>query len=520
MRWKEDSASSGRRRVQEQPRAGEIGLHRRERLVQLVADRGRHLAERGELRGLLEALLGLLQVPLHPLPRADLGAEPPVQHPELLGFALDAPALGAGPPRQQVEGEREQERQHHDDQRQDRVHPGAHVLERGEVGQPPVAEADRHLDPQVRRAGDVDVGRRAEALPRLADRPADPRRVGAGREQVRERLLPPVRLGGEQHLVVAVGHHDLDPRAPPALLVRAEVDGDHDDAEQLVVLHDPAGVVEAVGAVVVLDDREDGAGVVLGGGEVGLVAVVLLARALVARRDDPALGVEQEDRAGADLLAEARQPLLGALVLARAQRQDQDRVAREQQRHHRMALHRALDRAGVERGAHRRVGVLVLAEGAGEVDVARPDHQQHAEDRGEERRHASRNGPEAQSGAACRLPASSGRPYHIAPRRAQAPCRTPAARAAASPAKSARPVGAAVQRIDRALGVRHQAQHPAVRRQDAGDVARRAVGVRRRSGTPPGPRPRAARASRRRRSSCRRGGRSAGGSPRRAGSRR
>ena len=74
----------------------------------------------------------------------------------------------------------------------------------------------------------------------------------------------------------------------------------------IVVLHDPAGVVEAVGAVVVLDDREDGAGVGLGGGEVGLVAVVLLARALVAGRDDPALGVEEEDRAGADLLLEAR----------------------------------------------------------------------------------------------------------------------------------------------------------------------------------------------------------------------
>ena len=63
------------------------------------------------------------------------------------------------------------------------------------------------------------------------------------------------------------------------------------------------GIVEAVGAVVVLDDREDGAGVGLGRGEIGLVAVVLLARPLVAGGDDPALGVEQEDRAGADLLA-------------------------------------------------------------------------------------------------------------------------------------------------------------------------------------------------------------------------
>ena len=130
---------------QEQPRAGEIGLHRRQRLVELVADRGRHLAEGGELRGLLEALLGFLEVLLHPLPRADLRREPPVQHPQLLGFALDAPALGAGAPREQVEGEREEERQHHDDQRQDRVHPGADVLERGEIGEPPVAEADRHL---------------------------------------------------------------------------------------------------------------------------------------------------------------------------------------------------------------------------------------------------------------------------------------------------------------------------------------------------------------------------------------
>ncbi len=75
MRWNELSASSGRRRGQQQPGAGEIGLHRRERLVQLVADRRRHLAERRQLRRLLEALLGLLEVPLHPLARGDLRAE-------------------------------------------------------------------------------------------------------------------------------------------------------------------------------------------------------------------------------------------------------------------------------------------------------------------------------------------------------------------------------------------------------------------------------------------------------------
>ena len=76
--------------------------------------------------------------------------------------------------------------------------------------------------------------------------------------------MAPGRLGGEQHLVLAVGDDDLDPRAAPALLVQAEVDGDDDDAEELVVLHHPAGVVEAVAAVVVLDDREDRAGVGLG----------------------------------------------------------------------------------------------------------------------------------------------------------------------------------------------------------------------------------------------------------------
>ena len=222
MRWNEDSASSGPAAGQEQPGAGEVGLHRRERLVELVADRGRHLAERGELRRLLEALLGLLEVPLDPLARGDLRGEPAVQHAQLLGLALDAPALGAGAPRQQVEGEREQQRQHHDDQRQDRVHPGAHVLEGGEVGEPPVAEADRHLGEQVRRAGDVDVGRRAEALAGVAEGLADPRAGLAGRRAGWSASVAPVRLGGEQHLVVAVGDDDLDaapgaspPRAAP-----------------------------------------------------------------------------------------------------------------------------------------------------------------------------------------------------------------------------------------------------------------------------------------------------------------
>ena len=291
---------------QQQPRAGEIGLHRRQRLVQLVADRGRHLAERGELRRLLEALLGLLEVHLDALSRADLRGEPAVQHAQLLGLALDAPALGAGAPRQQVEGEGEQQRQHHDDQRQDRVHPGADVLERGEVGQPPVAEADRHLgaaDAACRRCRRRRA-RRSCARPRGS--PGGPAR-GRGRGRAGWTSVFCRQFGSEASSTwssLSVTTTLTRARRQPSSC-SAEIDGDHDDAEQLVVLHDAAGVVEAVGAVVVLDDREDGAGVGLGGGEIGLVAVVLLARALVAGGDDAALGVEQEDRAGADLLLEA-----------------------------------------------------------------------------------------------------------------------------------------------------------------------------------------------------------------------
>ncbi len=62
-----------------------------------------------------------------------------------------------------------------------------------------------------------------------------------------------------------------------------------------------------------------------------------------------------------------------------------------------------------------------------------------------------------------------------------APLKRPAARpapsAAAETGEEPRAVGAAVRRVGRALGVRHQPEHPPVRREDAGDVARRAVGV-------------------------------------------
>ena len=161
--------------------------------------------------------------------------------------------------RQQVEAQRQQQRQDHHDQRQDRVHPRPHVLERGEVGQPPVAEADRHLGAQVRGAGDVDVGRARRSSRARSGSPARPARCSPGASRFDSLLLPPARLGGEQHLVLAVGDRHLDPRPPPALLVQAEIDGHHHHAEQLLVDHHLAGVVEALGAVVVLDDRELGA---------------------------------------------------------------------------------------------------------------------------------------------------------------------------------------------------------------------------------------------------------------------
>ena len=150
-----------------------------------------------------------------------------------------------------------------------RVHPGADVLERGEVGEPPVAEPDRHLGEQVGRAGDIDVGGRAEASTRASRSAARTREPsGPGASRLATRLPAPVGLGRQQDLVVGVGDHDLDAGPAPALLVQAEIDGDDDDAEHLVVQHHLARVVEAVAAVVVLDDREDRAGVGHGLGEV------------------------------------------------------------------------------------------------------------------------------------------------------------------------------------------------------------------------------------------------------------
>jgi hypothetical protein len=118
--------------------------------------------------------------------------------------------------------------------------------------------------------------------------------------------------------------------------------------------------------------------------EIGLVALVLLAGPLVAGGDDPAFVVEQEDRAGADLLAEALEPLLGAAVFVRAQCEDQDRVAGEQERDDRVPLHRALDRSGIERRAECAVDVLVLGEGAGQIAVARPDDEEGSDHAGDD----------------------------------------------------------------------------------------------------------------------------------------
>ena len=332
-----------------------------------------------------------------------------------------------------------------------------------------------------------------------------------------QRPLPPVGLGGQQHLVVAVGDEHLHPRPPPALLVGVERHGDHDDAEQHVVLDDAAGIVEAEGAVVVLDDGEDGGGVLLGGGEIGLVAVVLLARALVAGRHDAALGVEQEDRAGADLLAEGGQPVLGAAELARAQRQDQDGVAREQQRHHRMPLDRRLDRAGVERGADRGVGLLLVAEGAGEVDVAGPDHQEHPDHGGQE---AGTRPEAARRRMRARRVGTGAHRSELMTARAP-PLKRSAGRRPPGRRRGRR--GAASRRCRRAADrrrARGAASAPAPGGSPRGCRRCRAPtrSGSRRSGRRRGPRPPAGRACRRRRRSCRRGARSAGAAPLRRGS--
>ncbi len=254
--------------------------------------------------------------------------------------------------------------------------------------------------------------------------------------------MAPCRLGGEKNLVVAVGDDDLDVLPPPALLVEAEIDGDDDDAEELFVLHHPPGVVEAVAAVVVLGDREDRRRIGFGEGVVGLVALVLLARAVVAGGDDAAFGVEQEDRAGAEFVLEGGEAFLGAGVGAGLEREDQDRVAGEEQRHHGMALDRALDRSGVEGGAHGGVGVLVLGEGAGQVGVARPDDQRRRDHRRGEAdtrpyiallRHGRRTRARRCS---CLAHGHKNKPARPG---TQAPCKAPWAIAAARPAKSRAP---------------------------------------------------------------------------------
>ena len=153
--------------------------------------------------------------------------------------------------------------------------------------------------------------------------------------------------------------------------------------------------MEGAVAVGEVDDGQDRAVVADGLGEIRLVALIGAGSDVAAGGGDLALGIDEEDRPGAGIGPERLQPLLDVDRSARAERQRQERVARQQKRDDLMALHRALDAAGVEGGAQAGVRQLGGAEAAREVDLTREDRGQSGENDGGDRHPSPETGRHA-----------------------------------------------------------------------------------------------------------------------------
>ena len=338
-----------------------------------MADRRRHLAQRRQFRTLRQRLLGHRQRLLHPLPLGDFPLQPGVQCAKLCRLALEQRHPQRRLAAQGIEGQRQQDRESHDLQRQNPVHPLADRGVGGEGGHAPPAERNPRLGAHHPLALDIGIRRNGGPIRRRPDRPLD-RAL---------RILPlqrhllgqpaPARLCGQHDPPRTVGHQNRVRNAGPGPLELLQIDLDHDHPQRRRPRLHPARVDEPVGAVAPLDDREHRGVRPHRLDEIRRVVMGRAQHVAFRRRHRPRLGVQQHQPCRADLLQERGQPLGRLGKVARVQRRDQRRVARQQLRHDGIAAQLAQQVPAVKRQAQLGPAARGRGEPVGQKTVGGPD---------------------------------------------------------------------------------------------------------------------------------------------------
>ena len=194
--------------------------------------------------------------------------------------------------------------------------------------------------------------------------------------------------------------------APPALELR-QIDLHLEDAELLLPVDDHAAETRLERAGHVLVDGEDGVGAAHGFREERALAMQRAELLAVRRRHRPPVEVEHPDRRRPDLVDIGDQALAGGREVARVERCDQGRVARQKKRHDRVPLKLRQDGARIQglpqlRALPRRLDETLREQGVDDRDgdPGRNDdeHDHNAHRPGQPRQHTFRIGPVGASG--------------------------------------------------------------------------------------------------------------------------
>ncbi|MCY1355828.1 hypothetical protein D9M69_422640 [compost metagenome] len=390
---------------------------RRQRLVQLVRDAGRHLAHRGQLAGLQQAVLRLAQHGLGADALGHLGLQPVVGGGQVGGalghLALqlavgrlqrgargqalvdDAPAHVPGRAQQQHEGSQ------HARQRGAVERRHAHLRGIGQQRQLPVGAGQGGVLGQHRRAAAQAhqfVAAAAVAIGQLAHR--DQRQLRQRRAVVLQAARQPLarlvrqraqrrqfprRVRGQDHDAVLVAQQHLAVGALPAVFQRLQPDLDHRHAGRVVAFAQRRRQVVARFAARGADAVEAAELALHGSLEVRAEAEVLAHVAVgalpVAGGQHLAVGVQHIDHARAGAGIERGQVFVGAghaRGVVRAQQQSGDTLVQRQQAGHvvvvrqlafqRLRVQAQLHLAALGLARQRVVVAVAVAERAGQPD--------------------------------------------------------------------------------------------------------------------------------------------------------
>ena len=324
-----------------------------------------------------QRLFGHGQRLLHALALGNLALQARIEQAQFCGFALKEHRLRQGAARQKVKGQRQQDRKSHDLQRQNAVDAFAHGIIGGEGDKPPSPERNPGGRLHHRLALHIGIRRLAGGIGPVRRRLEGAlQRIGRidQRNRILKRQATPARLGGQHHHALAVRNNDGILQPGPGPLVLGQINLDHNHPDRPVLGHQRARIAEAKTAFRAFRRREHRFAGPLRLDEKGLSAVICPDALPRRRGHHPSAAVQQQDRGRTDFGLKGDQPLRGEGKAARGQRANQLRVAREQQRHHGIALQFGQDVPRIQRQPQFGAAAGCLGEALGQPLVGEQNH--------------------------------------------------------------------------------------------------------------------------------------------------